>query len=204
MSKTNRKRRKVMAKMNLNLSGVGTLGGKKVVPTGIYNVKIASAEIKEVGNGHMLKVGFEVLDGSEKGSQPQEDMWVAHSNEKAKSFGLSKLKTILIAGGHANPDMLADSDELLGLKLRISVEEGIQMKDGQPVCDDDGKPYRQNEFKGFFKYDGNAESVSEAPAKTEAVKPQITQSSQAPAPVEAPAPAPAPAPESGEKFPWES
>lgn len=177
--------------MNLDLSGVSELSAKSVIPTGIYNVSISGAEIKEVGKGHMLKIAFSVLDGEERGATPSEDMWVAHSSEKAVKFGKSKLKTILVAGGHSNPNMLKDSDELLGLKLKISVEEGIQMKDGQPVCDAEGKPYRENTFKGFFKYDGQATEVAKPvntpePAKT----------------VEAPAPTAAPAPAADQEFPW--
>lgn len=185
--------------MNLDLSGVSGLSGKSVVPTGIYNVSISEADIKEVGNGHMLKIKFSILDGEEKGSTPSEDMWVVHSNPKAADFGKSKLKTILIAGNHSNPEFLKDTNEMLGLKLKISVEEGIQMRDGQPVCSDDGKPYRENTFKGFFKYDGQP---------TEAPERQITQSpATKPVAKDAPTPAPAPAPkastsDSGESFPW--
>lgn len=183
--------------MNLDLSGVSELSGKSVVPTGIYNVSISGAEIKEVGNGDMLKIKFSVLDGEEKGATPSEDMWVVHTNDKAANFGKSKLKTILVAAGHSNPEFLKDTNEMLGLKLKISVEEGIQMRDGQPVCSDDGKPYRENTFKGFFKYDGQP---------TEAPERQITQS-PATTPVAKTEPVAAPAPkastsDSGESFPW--
>jgi len=185
-----------MAVMNLDLSGVSELSAKSVVPTGIYNVAIAGAEVKEVGNGHMLKLAFNVLDGSEKGSTPSEDLWVAHSSDKAEKFGKSKLKSIMVAAAHKNPELLKDTDELLGLRLRISVEEGIQMRDGAPVTSDDGKPYRENTFKGFFKYDANAESVSEGPVAER----QIT---QAPAPVETVAVTPPPAaPAAAAEFPW--
>lgn len=84
--------------------------------------------------------------------------------------------------GHKNPDMIADTDELIGLKVKAAIEEEATTykKDGE---DKEGK---QNNFKSFFKYDAN--SVSQ-PVKKEA-------------PIQESAPQSAPA-SNAPSFPWE-
>jgi len=179
-----------MAKLNLDLSGVVASTGKSVLPTGIYNTVITAAEPKQTkGNAahYYLEVSFTVEGGEHDGKSVVNRFNIVNSNADAQKYALRDVKTILTAAGHANPNALSDSDEMIGLKVRVSLEEAIQMKDNQPVCNDDGKPYRENKFKGYFKPTA-AEAVVEAPV-----------SAPVESPVEAPAAATAPA-----AFPWNS
>jgi len=176
-----------MGNLNLDLSANKTLGGTKtVLPTGIYNMQAISAEVKETANkkGNFIAVEYKVMDGEHSGKVVIDRFNIVNTNPEAVDIGKNQLKTMITAGGYANPNLLSDTNDIVGLKFRLQLEEVANKwtnNDGQEV---DGK---ENKFKGYFKYDG------QAPAKAET-----------PAPVaSAPAPTPAPAPASGQaSMPW--
>lgn len=155
-----------MAKLGLNLSDAKVFTGFTVLPAGMYNFKIASCELKEnnAKTGHYLEVGFQVLDGEHEGSQVTDRYNIDNPNKEAQEIGKNQLKTMITMAGHSNPDMIADTDELIGLKVKAAIEEEktTYKKDGE---DKEGK---QNRFKSFFKYDAN---ISSQPVKKETAAP---------------------------------
>lgn len=203
---TNKQRSLKMAQVKLDLSANTAYTGRTVLPTGIYNMEITRADVKETkAGGHMLEVDCTVMDGEHQSKIILERINIQHTNEKVVKYGLNQIKTILTVGGHSNPNFLADTDEMIGLKLRLSVEENIQMKDGQPVTDDNGKPYRENKVKGTFKYDDSVGSTSSEKVEAEATPSAAPSSAPAPTPSPAPAAdAPAPAAQASGSFPWNS
>lgn len=180
--------------MNLDLTAAKVFTGRTLLPVGIYNMKITDTEVSETNSGgHALKVTFTVLDGEHEGKSIVEMLNIVNSNADAQRIALNSLKTILTVGGHANPNHLADSDEMLALNMRVSLDqkESTQMKD-------DGTPFINNVVKGYFKYEEGKASTSsnEAPAPQTAAAP-----TPAPTPaVETAAPAATPAADGA--FPW--
>lgn len=165
--------------VNLDLTGASVNTGKTVLPTGLYNSVIAAAEVKETSkNGHGLVVTFKVEDGDHAGKQFDDFLNINNTNPDTVKWALNSLKTILTKGGHPNPNHLADTNELLGLRMKVSVEEYADsyVKDGVT------KETTNNKIMFYASQDGNP-SVSNA-------KLEVAQSAAVAAPVVAPVAAP--------------
>lgn len=204
-----------MAQMNLDLSGVVASTGKTVLPTGIYNTMISSAEVKETSTkGWMIVVGLSVLDGEHEGKVMTERLNVVNANEMAQKIGLSTLKTMLTVGGAANPNVLGDSDDLVGLKMSVSVEAiDTTFKNDK----DEEIETQDQKFLGFFKLQAakavvvpaaSVVSAPTTPAPVVAVAPVAAVAPVVAAPVAVVAPAPVAAipvaatPAAAGGFPW--
>lgn len=155
-----------MAKLNLDLTANKTLGTKTVLPSGVYSVQIESAELKETNakTGHYLEVGFKVLDGEHKESVVINRFNTHNNNPDAERIGRDQLKTMITMAGYANPNMLADSDEILGLRLRLN----LLKKETEYVQDGETKKGSENEFKGYFKFSGEVSESNTEPVKESA------------------------------------
>lgn len=205
-------------KLGIDLTNVKTMSSRVVVPTGNYPARISGAEVKETNgkNGHYLQVDFQISAGEHKGTNLTQRLNINNPNPEATRIGLQQLKTIATVGGHQNPNYIGDTNELVGLKLNLYVEENetsFTGKDGNEV------ETTENNIKAFYEYSEESASsspkkekasapVAETPAPwsppaTEAPAPAPTQAQAAPAAQEvaAPAPSAAPAP-AAQNFPW--
>lgn len=172
-----------MTQMNLDLSGATVSTGFTSVPSGVYSAKIVSCTPKETAKkGYYLEIGFEILDTEHAGKTVADRLNIVNENQDTQRWALNNLKTILTAGGHKNPNFLKDTDETLGLTMKVSIEA----VEGQY----EGKTVTNNNFKGYFKID------KEVSAPTPKVAPAPVAEPTAP-PVSAPTPAPAKT-----AFPW--
>lgn len=146
-----------MQSLNLQLGDdVQLQSTSQTLPTGNYNVGTSKAELVETkSGGMMINITLKVTDGPQTGKEIIERLNVHHlTSEAAVKIGKSKLKTLMTFGGHANPQMLGNVTELVGLNLRIIVEEYLKEYDGRQIRDCD--------IKAYAKADGNP-SVSQEP-----------------------------------------
>lgn len=150
-----------LGKTGLDLTDAKVLGSRTVLPTGVYNVRAVGMEMKEnsTKTGSYLATEFEVLDGEHKGSVVSTMYNIVHNNPDAQSIGRNQLKSMLTAGQHPSPNLLKDTDEVIGLEMKIMVEEKPHQ-----FTNDKGETIdtTQNQFKSYFKADGK-ESKQEAP-----------------------------------------
>lgn len=138
-------------KLNLDLSGVNTLSSKTVVPTGNYSVQVVSAEPKEAKNkgNYYLELQYKILSGESEGVVLTDRLNIVNSSEDAQRIGLSTLKTILAVGGHKNPNKCNDTDEIVGLKLNIYIEEvdtTFEGRNGEEI------ETTENKFKSYYEF----------------------------------------------------
>lgn len=186
--------------MNLDLSGVSASTGKTVLPTGIYNMKVVGSEIKETKTkgGYMLIVSQEVKDGEHAGKVIVDRLNVVNANPQAEEIGKGVLKTILTVGGYANPDLFADSNDLLGMEFSVSVECSDSKWTNDKGEEVDGK---EQKFLGYFKLQAaKAVPVAQAAPQTQAAAPAPIV--EAPPAVNPPAPVATPTPAASGGFPW--
>jgi hypothetical protein len=191
-------------KVGLKLDGVGLFGRKKIaVPTGNYEVRIAEAEVRETKakNGHCLKLTYVINKGEYEGNELRSSDFINIDNpsEDATRIGLSIVKTIMTVGGHKNPNMLNDTDELIGLCFGIYTEE-------EPDSFDDSQGNKvettKNNYRSYFEF--TEEETASSPTKTSQKKAKAPAKKKAeakPAP-ESAEPAPAPQAEGSSSFPW--
>lgn len=138
-----------MAKLGkgLDLSGVRAFGVSTVLPAGNYNAKCVETEMKETNaGGHMIVAKFSVVDGDYAGCEVKEMFNVVNKNETAVRIGLSKIKAVLEFGGHKNPNMIKDSDEMVGLTVGIVVsqnDESFVNEKGETV------DFKRNTIEGY-------------------------------------------------------
>ena len=190
-------------KVGLKLDGVNTLGSRLVVTTGNYKVRIAEAEVCQTNakNGHYLKLAYDVLSGENAGQRLSANDFINidNPNEDATRIGLSTIKTIMTVGGHKNPNMLNDTDELLGLEFGVYIEEephSFENNDGETI------ETTRNNYRSYFEF--TEEETASSPTKTSQKKAKAPAKKKAeakPAP-ESAEPAPAPQAEGSSSFPW--
>jgi len=180
-------------KLNLDLSGVKAFGARSVVPSGRYNVTVIDVEGKATkAGGGMLVVKFEINEGGESGVVLTDRILIDHEKDNVVKMGYSKIKAILEFGGHSNSNALIDSDDMLGLKISLSVTEDDHSFEG-----DDGNVVEttQNNIKGYMmpvtEENFDFPPAKEAPAKEEKE-----------APAKKPAAKKSAAPAKEKKLPW--
>jgi len=85
----------------------------ELLPDGKYEVEVTNAEMKNNDKGDTrLNVTLTVSEGKFKGRKLWDSPWLQHSNEKATSFGHSRIKSIMAATG--NDDFsFSSSDDFL-------------------------------------------------------------------------------------------
>lgn len=130
-------------KLNLDLTNVSSSGGgDDLLPAGTYTGRITDTKLIETGNGHALKVVFNVTQGDCEGQQFSDFLNIINSNETAQKIAQGTIKRIMECGGHANPGALADSEELHGLMMTVRLAQEPNYKDPS---------YTDNVIKGYNK-----------------------------------------------------
>lgn len=96
-------------------------GGFDVVPSGVYEVALRMAEMREnkAGTGQYLYMEFVITEGEYKGSVLFERLNLLHPNATAVRIANQKLNQICAAAKKANVE---DTDDLLNIPIEATVE----------------------------------------------------------------------------------
>lgn len=107
----------------LNLAAVEAEQGRKSLKPGSYALKITEAEIKDTKDGYGKGLKIVLTDPS--GAGAVEDFINVHNrNAQAVEIGLKRLKALLVACGHPNPNQPGDVKTLVGRMVGVHVEQG--------------------------------------------------------------------------------
>jgi hypothetical protein len=159
----------------IEVSSLPESTGYDLIPAGWYEASITEASVKDTkdSSGKYIKLRYDILGPSYQGRAVWGNLNIRNSSLKAEEIGRQQLGDILRCAGKQR---IADSDELVGIRLQIKV--AIRAGNDQYEA--------SNEVKGF--------------------KPVAGSGSAAPFPgAKGPAPAPAPAapmPPSASTPPW--
>jgi hypothetical protein len=144
----------------IDLGSVDEGGGRATLVPGNHKVKVAEATIKstKAGNGKYIEVKL----ANDAGQYVIDRINVVNKNPKAQEIGLSRLKSLLMHGGHATPDKPGDIASLVGLELGVRVEQGESWRDSDGNTRPGGGQPRNS--GAYFALDGNVElGESDAP-----------------------------------------
>jgi hypothetical protein len=121
----------------LNLSGVTPDDGLAYMTAGYHEAEIVEAtfEKNSKGTGAFVKVMFRNDDGEVTFDQIN----VFNASPQAEEIGRKRLKAMLIAANHPNPDNPTDVKTMVGLRLGLHVEEGSPYRDKNGV-EREGRP----------------------------------------------------------------
>jgi len=149
-----------MALLNMNLSNYDALDVYRPLPPGDYPVAIVDSEVKETRTGEQQIVfSYEIQDGDHKGETVFDRLSLWSNNPKVADFAQRRLKTIAIACGHRNPNMVSDTSEFHGHYMFI--------KCGRP------REYNGKEYTNIEGYsDINSHQAAPAQAQPQA-KPNL-------------------------------
>lgn len=115
-----------MSFANLDLTNVNAAGLPQL-KAGTFTVAVTKAEEKKTrSGGEMIELRLEALDGS---GYQNATFNTKNSNPEAVRIGLEKFKGFLIAANHPNPDRPQSLQSIIGLKLRLVVEQNGFWKD---------------------------------------------------------------------------
>lgn len=145
-----------MAKLNLDLSKVvaQTGGLADAVPEGVYVAKIVSAEPKPTkdGTGGYLELALQIQEGPQAGKTLVDRLNIHNQKPDTVRIALSQLKGIMEMGGHPNPNMLVDTDDMLKLRplsVTVITEKSVS----------GDKEYTNSRIKKYKAHDGNSTAV---------------------------------------------
>jgi hypothetical protein len=132
---------------NLDLTEVEAEKGRSTLEPGSYTVKIVEALVnpaKNDSNGRVLALKFEEVNG--KGSA-NDNINLVNRNPDATKIGLARLKAMLVAAGHPNPDRPGDVKSMIGLKVGLHIEQDADWtdRDGK-LRKGGGKPRRSGAY----------------------------------------------------------
>lgn len=127
---------------NLDLSGVQEAGPPMLQP-GVHIVRTKDVKIEDIQGtaNKKLVVTFVSEDGT---GQLIDSLNIHHSSPMAQEIGLRQLKSMLVYGGHPNPDQPGDISTLNNLRVGILVDMG------KPWRDRNGNTRTTPEIKRFY------------------------------------------------------
>jgi len=139
-----------MAKLNLSLENVKEEGGSKFskIPPGVYPVVIESVEVKDTQKGgHYLQFSLQVVDGDHAGKCIADRVNInIPDSPKATEIGLGRLKRIAICSQVKNPNMIADTDDLLtGKMFKVETHLTVNKYEGKDIELSEVKKYLVDE-----------------------------------------------------------
>ena len=124
-----------LAPLGFNPAEVENMGdGFKVLPPGIYTVIIVESEVADTKNsgGKLLNLTYQVVDGPYMGDSLTDRINIVNKSDVAQKIGLSQLKNICEAIGHAG--QLKDSTQLHGKPLSVKIGiESFKNKEGKEL-----------------------------------------------------------------------
>lgn len=123
---------------NLSLSGVEAAAGSSVLAPGKYVVKVTEAKVEDTkaGTGKVLKLRL-----SCKAGVISDNINVYNPSAEATKIGLEQLKSLLVNGGHPDPDNIGAHGVQSIVGLTVGVVVGSEMYQGSP----------SSKVKGYLK-----------------------------------------------------
>jgi len=122
--------------MSFNFNSFGDLDLTKVdasssgtLKPGRYLCKVTEAEFKKTAKA--LQVVVKLSDTASKDSIKDFINVRVFSSDEATGYGLQRLKKMLVAMGHPNPDKPGDIATLRGREIGVVVKEDTYEKDGE-------------------------------------------------------------------------
>lgn len=158
---------------NLDLSNVQEAGPRTLRP-GIHQCKIVEAKVEPTrGGGTRVAVKFE---GTHEPGFVYDfiNIHLPGKNPRAEEIGRERLKSLLVAAGHPNPNRPGDIRSLLGLQLMVNVEQGEDYRDQRTgeVRRGGGQVVEKNGDVPYSKIESGIESSPSTQAYAAASAPQ--------------------------------
>lgn len=125
-----------MARLNANLANYESQDGFDCLPPGWYQATVIDSEIKDGPKGPYINWTWQIEGKSNR-------VWDVMS--LANDVSMQRLKTMATCCGHKNPNYIADTEELHGMRcnIRLKVES-----------DPDGRYENKNKITAFKKAEG--------------------------------------------------
>lgn len=134
-----------MGNLNADLSGVSdddmnSSGGWHVKPDGWYRMYVSEAEPKptSAGTGTCVHTKLMFLDPQYQGQYQMIFVNVRNPSEKAQMIGQAQLKALAIAIDHPNPDLIADTSELINKPLYVKLGSEVAEAGREQYADANG------------------------------------------------------------------
>lgn len=126
----------------LDLSGVDADTSKIILKPGSYACRIASAEVKDTRDkrGKVLELLYVDNDGA---GEIKDWINLKNSNPEAERMGLEKLKGLLVAANHPNPNKPGDVRTLVGLDVGVRIERSEDWTDDKGMVRPGGGKVRR-------------------------------------------------------------
>lgn len=137
-----------MANLNFNANDVEPSTGFEIIPAGKYKAQIVNSEMEvtKSGNGQMLKLEFDIVDGQFSGRK----LWVRLNLQNPNTQAVEIARRDLSAICHAVGVMaLNDSEQLHFKPMTITVKVRPEGNDKNGVWRD-----AQNEVRGYAPAQG--------------------------------------------------
>lgn len=143
-----------MATLNFDARTVAPQTGFEPLPLGWYNVMVDESEMKptQAGDGHYLKLRYNVLDGQYANRKIFGNINLGNKNPQAVEIGLKQLSAVAHAVGVL---MVQDSQQLHGIPLKIKVKIRT---------DKSGEYEPQNDITQWKNINEPTDAVAGAPA----------------------------------------
>lgn len=147
---------------NLDLSNIQEAGPRTLRP-GVHLCKITEAKVEPTrGGGTRVAVKFE---GVKEAGYVYDfiNIHLPGKSPRAEEIGRERLKSLLVAAGHPNPNRPGDIRSLLGLQVMVNVEQGEDYKDPRTgeVRRGGGQVVEQNSKVPYSKVESG---ISESPS----------------------------------------
>ncbi len=115
---------------SMDLSAVEAQGPRTLSP-GIHPCKIAEAKIEPTKDKKGRKLVVKFIGVNSPGYVTDFINISLPGKEVATRIGLERLKSLLVAAGHPNPNQPGDIKSLVGLTVNVSVMQGDDWTDGE-------------------------------------------------------------------------
>ena len=130
---------------SLDLSDVTEDSGERRLRPGRYVCKITDASIESTKDKKGRKVVVTLQDTAGNGGIVDYINVFLPGKEKAMEIGRKRLKTLLVHGGHENPDKPGDIKNLIGMTVGVNVE-------AEPYTDQNGKEQMGSAVASWHPY----------------------------------------------------
>ena len=149
-----------MAHLSFDASGVEPAGPFDLLPPGKYRAQIVQSEMQPTkqGDGQMLCLEFDVLDGPHQGRKLWERLNLVNRNQQTVEIAQRQLSAICHA---VDRIQVTDSEQLHFRPMMLTVAVEQDKRDENLPLDERRK---QNRIKGFAKTSGAATAPAQRPA----------------------------------------
>lgn len=157
----------------LDLSGVQESGPRTLRP-GVHQCRISEAKVEPTrGGGTRIALKFE---GTHEPGFVYDfiNIHLPGKNPRAEEIGRERLKSLLVAAGHPNPNRPGDIRTLIGLQVMVNVEQGEDYRDSRTgeVRRGGGQVVEKNSSVPYSKVESGIDSSPSTQAYVAAAQPQ--------------------------------